>query len=148
MNRFHSLAIGTIFIFTLAAPAQQAATAPGASDKNEHGQAGTQDGVPAVDEQLKVLTVKLDLTADQQAKVKPILQELHDATLKVVQDQSLSNEERLEKVRPQRFKAHDQIREILNDDQKKKLDEYLQGPHPEMHGKLKGTTTSPQTPQN
>ena len=148
MNRIHSLAIGTILIFALTAPAQQASTAPGAAEKNEHTPPDTQDGMPTVEEQLKVLTIKLDLTADQQAMIKPILQELHDATLKVVQDQSLSNEERLEKVRPQRFKAHDQIREILNDDQKKKLDEYLQGPHPEMHGKLKGTTTSPQTPQN
>ena len=148
MNRFHSLAIGTIFIFTLAAPAQPTATAPVSAGEGRQGQPAMQDEVPTADDQLKILTVKLDLTADQQAKVKPILQELHDATLKVVQDQSLSNEERLEKVRPQRFKAHDQIREILNDDQKKKLDEYLQGPHPEMHGKLKGTTTSPQTPQN
>jgi Spy/CpxP family protein refolding chaperone len=148
MNRFHSLAIGTILIFALTAPAQQAATAPGAADKNEHSQVGTQDGVPAVDEQLKVLTIKLDLTADQQARIKPILQELHDATLKLVQEQSLSREARSARVRPQRYKAHDQIREILNDDQKKELDQYLQGPHPEMHGNLTGATSSPQPPQN
>jgi hypothetical protein len=148
MNRFHSLAIGSILIFALTAPAQQAATAHGATDKNEHGQLGTQDGVPTVDEQLKVLTNKLDLTADQQARIKPILQELHDATLKVVQDQSLSREERLARVRPLRYQAHDQIREILNDDQKKKLDQYLQGPHPEIHGNLTGATSSPQPPQN
>ncbi len=148
MNRFHSLAIGTILIFALTAPAQQAATAPGAADKNEHAQPDTQDGVPTVEEQLKVLTIKLDLTADQQARIRPILQELHDATLKIVQDQSLSHEERLARVRPQRYKAHDQIREILNDDQNKKLDQYMQGPHPEMHGNLTGATSSPQPPQN
>ena len=148
MNRFHSLAIGTILIFALTAPAQQAATAPGAADKNEHAKPDTQDGVPTVEEQLKVLTIKLDLTADQQARIRPILQELHDATLKAVQDQSLSHEERLARVRPQRYKAHDQIREILNDDQNKKLDQYMQGPHPEMHGNLTGATSSPQPPQN
>jgi hypothetical protein len=32
------------------------------------------------------------------------------------------------------------IREILTNDQKKKLDLYLQGPHSEMHGNLHGTT--------
>ena len=148
MNRFHSFAIGAILIFALNAPAQQTATAPGAADKNDHSQPGTQDDVPTVEEQLKVLTIKLDLTADQQAKIKPILQELHDATLKVVQDQSLSHEERLARVRPRRYKAHDQIREILNDDQNKKLDQYMQGPHAEMHGNLSGATSSPQPPQN
>ena len=148
MNRFHPLAIETILIFALTAPAQQAATAPGVADKTEHGQLGTQDGMPTAEEQLKVLTIKLDLTADQQARIKPILQELHDATLAVMQDQSLSREERLARVRPQRYKAHDQIRELLNDDQKKKLDQYLQGAHPEMHGNLTGPTSSPQPPQN
>jgi hypothetical protein len=147
MNRFRSLAIGTMLSCALATPAQQAANAAGATDKNEQGQMGTQGSVPTVDEQLKVLTIKLDLSADQQARIKPILQELHDATLKVVQDQSLSREERLARVRPQRYKANEQIREILNDDQKKKLDQYLQGPHPEMHGNLTGATSS-QPPQN
>jgi hypothetical protein len=135
-------------IFALTAPAQQAATAYGSADKNEHTTPDTQDGVPTVEEQLKVLTIKLDLTADQQAMIKPILQELHDATLKVVQDQSLSHEERLARVRPQRYKAHEQIREILNDEQNKKLDQYMQGPHPEMHGNLTGATSSPQPPHN
>ena len=148
MNRIHSLAIGTILIFALTAPAQQAANAPGAADKNEHTQLDTQGGVPTAEEQLKVLTIKLDLTADQQAMIKPILQELHDATLKVVQDPSLSQEERLARVRPQRYKAHGQIQEILNDDQNRKLDQYMQGPHPEMHGNLTGATSSPQPPHN
>jgi Spy/CpxP family protein refolding chaperone len=147
MNRFHSLAIGAMLIFALTAPAQQAASAPGATDKDEHVEIGKQD-VPNVDEQLKFLIVKLDLTADQQTKIKPILPELHDVQLKAAQDQSLSHEERLAMVRPQRLKAHDQIREILNDDQKKKFDENLQGPHPEMHGKLTGATSSAQPPKH
>jgi Spy/CpxP family protein refolding chaperone len=90
-----------------------------------------------------VLTKKLDLTGDQQTRITPILQELHDATQKLVQDKSLSREERLAKVRPQRYKADKQIREILSDDQKKKLDQYLQGPHSEMHGNLSGATSLP-----
>lgn len=148
MNRFHSIAFGTILIFTLHVPAQQTATAPGSADKGGQGQPAMQDEVPSTDDQLKILTVKLDLSDDQQAKVKPILQELHDATVKTSQDQSLSREDRLARVRPIRYKAHDQIREILSDEQKKRLEQYMQGPHADMHGNLSGATSSPQPPQN
>jgi Spy/CpxP family protein refolding chaperone len=143
MNRFRLLAIGTMLMFALTAPAQQTPTGPGSTDKDANGQHGAQGGLPTVEQHLKVLTEKLDLTGEQQARIKPILQELHDATLKIVEDKSLSHEERLAKVRPQRYKADKQIREILSDDQKKKLDQYLQGSHPEMHGNLSGTTPPP-----
>jgi hypothetical protein len=55
-------------------------------------------------------------------------------------DQTLSDEQRLDKVRPLRMKADKQLREFLSDDQQKKLDQYLAGPHSEMHGNLHGTT--------
>jgi hypothetical protein len=100
--------------------------------------------VPAVADQLKVLAEKLALSDDQQAKVVPILETLHDATLKIVLDESLSNDERLDKVRPLRMKADKEIREILDDGQKKKLDQFEQGPHPEMHGNLSGSAPPPQ----
>lgn len=143
MNRIRLLAIGAILIFALTVAAQQTAAGPGGTDQDEPGQRAAQGGVPTVGQQLKVLTGKLDLTADQQARITPILQELHDATQKLVQDKSLSREERLAKVRPQRYKADKQIREILSDSQKKKLDQYLQGPHSEMHGNLSGAASSP-----
>ena len=68
--------------------------------------------------------------------------------MKISQDKNLSREERLAKVRPIRYKAHDQIRAILNDEQKKKLEQYMQGPHAEMHGNPSGAKSSPQPPQN
>ena len=111
MNRFQSLALGTILIFALNVPAQQTTTAPGSANKGRQGQPATQDDVPSADDQLKILTIKLDLTDDQQAKIKPILQDLHDATVKISQDRSLSREDRLAEVRPLRYKAHDQIRQ-------------------------------------
>jgi hypothetical protein len=140
---FRVLTIGTMLIVALTAPAQQTATRPGGTDKDEHGQSASQDDVPKVGQMLKVLTEKLDLTGDQQARIIPILQKLHDTQQKLVQDKSLSREERLARVRPQRHEADKQIREILTDDQKKKLDQYLQGPHPEMHGNLSGATPPP-----
>jgi Spy/CpxP family protein refolding chaperone len=124
-----------MLMFALTAVAQQTTTSSGA-----HGAHGS---VPTVAGHLKVLTEKLDLTGDQQAKIKPILQELHDATQKLVQDESMSREERLGKVRTCREKADKKIREILNDDQKKKLDQLEQEPHPELHGTLNGATPPP-----
>ncbi len=100
-------------------------------------------GLPPVKEQLKMLSDKLSLSSGQQAKVEPILRELHDATEKLMQDASLSQEERLDRVRPLRLNADKKLGEILNDDQKKKLDAYEQGPHPEMHGDLHGQAQPP-----
>jgi Spy/CpxP family protein refolding chaperone len=145
MNRL--LAIGTMLLVALTSPAQEASTPLGRADKEAHSQRDAQDGVPTVETQLKVLTEKLNLTGDQQARIEPILEELRDATQKLVQDKTLSREERLAKVRPQRYKADKQIRGILSDDQKKKLDQYLQGPHSEMHGNLSGATPPPRPPK-
>jgi Spy/CpxP family protein refolding chaperone len=142
MNRYRSsFTLGTTLFFALAAHAQQPTTTGADADKSVSSSQGV--GLPSVETQLQVLTEKISLTAEQEDKIRPILKELHDATEKLALDRSLSPEERLAKVRPQRYKADEKIRTILNDDQKKKLDQYEQGPHPEMHGNLNGTT-SPQ----
>lgn len=96
MRRISLIAIMSISILANAVLAQQSAARP---EIKEH------DSLPTVEEQLKVLKEKLGLTAKQQAEVKPILQQLHDATENVMRDQSLSREERLAKVRPQRKKG-------------------------------------------
>ena len=146
MNLYRSFAIVAVLIVTLAATAQQPSTTPSATG-NQHNQGNTQSSLPSVEQQLKSMTAKLDLTSDQQAKITPILQQLHDATLKLMQNSSLSNDQRLSKIRPERYKTRDEIRAVLNEDQKQKLDEYLQGPHSEMHGSITGTTPPPQ-PEN
>ncbi len=121
------LAMGTLLMFALTTVAQQT---PTSSDAH-----GDRDGgVPTVEKHLKVLSEKLDLTGDQQAKIKPILREMHDGTQKLVQDESMSREERRDKVRACREKADKKIREVLNDDQKKKLDQLEQEPHSALHG--------------
>jgi Spy/CpxP family protein refolding chaperone len=123
-----------MLMFALTTVAQQTTTSSDA-----HGGRGV--GVPTVEKHLKVLAEKLDLTVDQQAKIKPILRELHDATQKLMRDESISREERMGNVRVCREKADKKIREILNDDQKKKLDQLEQEPHPELHGN--GATPPP-----
>ena len=44
---------------------------------------------------MKALTEKLDLSSEQPSKIKPIMQELHDYTVKAMQNDSLSEQERL-----------------------------------------------------
>jgi Spy/CpxP family protein refolding chaperone len=142
MNRYHLFALGIMLMFALTSVAQQSTTNTG--DPAEGVSASEDAGLPSVETQLKVLTDKLNLTERQQGKIKPILKQLHDATEKLAQDKSLSHEERLAKVRPQRYKTDERIRAVLADDQKRKLDEYEHGPHPEMHGNLTGATQQPQ----
>jgi len=141
MNRLRLLAIGTVVISALTVVAQQTA-----SSSKGHGGSGE---VSAVEGHMKLLTEKLDLTSDQQTKVKPILQEMHDDTQKFLQDESMSRDERMDNVRACRYKADKEIRKILSDEQKKKLDQLDQEPHPELHGNVNGSTPlPPPAPQN
>jgi hypothetical protein len=137
MNRLRSNVIGTLLIFALAVLSQQSVANP-ATVRADDG------GIPTVEEQLRVLTETLDLTAAQRSKVGLVLQRLHDATERLIQDEHLSREQRLAKVRPERQQADRNIRALLTGDQKKKLDQYLSGPHGEMHGSLSGATPPPQ----
>jgi Spy/CpxP family protein refolding chaperone len=123
-NQIRSLAMGSLLLFALTAVAQQPAVAP--------------NGVPTVEAQMKLFSDHLELTADQQARVKPILEELHDGTVRLVEDQNLSRDQRLEQVQPLRLNADRKIREVLTGDQKRKLDQLEQEPHAELHGDLHG----------
>ena len=94
MNRIRLLAIGSLLLIAPGMLAQQTA-------RTGEPAKGAAQGVvlPDVGDQLKVLTQKLDLSVDQQPKVKTILQELHDASLNLIQGESTSHEELLSKVR-------------------------------------------------
>ena len=95
-------------------------------------------GGPTVQSHLKLLTEKLALTDAQQAKAKPILQEMDDSVRKIMQDDSLSHQEQLDKVRPCRERAGQKLRKILNDAQKLKLDQLEHQHHSELHSDLNG----------
>ena len=95
--------------------------------------------VAPVDQHLKMLAEKLDLSDDQQEKARPILQEMHDDSEKVMDNKSLSHDEAMARMHPIFMKADKALREFLTDAQKTKLDEMEQQMHPQMHG-----TSSPQ----
>jgi hypothetical protein len=63
------------------------------------------------------------LTDDQQAKIKPILEDARAQMQKVMQDDSMSREDKMAKGRTLREATNSKIRDVLNDDQKKKFDD-------------------------
>jgi len=134
MNRFRLIAVGMMLMLAMTTTAQQA---PPSADKpadNPHSDRGVNNGVPTVEDHLKMLSEKLALTADQQTKARPILQEMHDATQKVMQNKKLSDQERSSKQRICHLRADTKLREILNDDQKRKLDQLEEDAHMDLHG--------------
>ena len=133
MNRLRLLAVGTVLMFALSATAQQTANSPDTHTP----------GVANVDAHLKMLSEKLDLTADQQDKARPILQEMHDGSQKLADDASLTPEQRHAGMMPLFMKADKEIREFLTDDQKKKLDDLEAQMHSGSHGNPNGSA-SPQ----
>jgi Spy/CpxP family protein refolding chaperone len=119
------LAGGTL---ALAGSAQQTAPAQG----EEHGQRAGH-AMPSVDDQMAAMTEQLNLTADQQAKIKPLLQDQHDQMQGLMRDQSMSQDDRRAKARSVHQSTVAKIRDILNDDQKKKYDAWQQ----EMREKMR-----------
>jgi Spy/CpxP family protein refolding chaperone len=105
----------------VAAFAQQSAPPPqgGPGDGSGH-----RRGMPSVDDQLKNMTQTLNLTDDQQAKIKPILEDAHSQMQKIMQDDStLSREDRMSKMRSLHETASSKVRDVLTDEQKKKFDD-------------------------
>ncbi len=81
---------------------------------------------PTVDDQVSALTQELNLTGDQPAKVKTMLEDQRSEAMTIVNDTSLSREDKLLKLQTLRESTIAKVRGILNDDQKKKLDQMLQ----------------------
>ncbi len=132
MNRVRLLAAGTVLMFALSAGAQQTTVSPDAHTV----------AVAPVEQHLKVLSEKLALTADQQDKARPILQEMHDGSQKLNDDQNLSTDQRHAAMSELFMKSDKQMREFLTDDQKKKLDEMEAQMHGGPHDHPSGTPSA------
>ena len=75
--------------------------------------------MPTVDDQLKHLTKKLNLSDDQQVKLKPILEDQRKQMEAIRDDSSLSRQDRFSKMQDLRQSSDTQIKSVLNDDQQK-----------------------------
>lgn len=129
MNRIRNLAIAVAMLCTLPIFAQQGAVA---------------HATPSVDDHLRMLSQKLDLTAEQQEKARPILEEMQAGMQKIADDKSLTHDAAMAQMHPVFMKADKKMRVFLTDDQKKKLDDLEEESHPGMHPNPNGSTA----PQN
>src|SRR5262249_11795510 len=125
MKQIKMIVLAAVCLLAVTAFAQQSnppAQPPAGGDQPQ----GQRRGPMSVDDQLKGLTDRLSLTADQQAKIKPILEDRSQQIQALMKDQSLSQEDRRSKSRAIQEATTAKIRDVLNDDQKKKYDEMQQ----------------------
>jgi len=101
-----------------AQPGQQ----PGAATQSQSSSMGR----PSIDDQVQSLAQQLNLSADQQAKVKTALEDQHTQAMTIVQDNSMSRDDKIQKIHNLRQGTIDKVRTALNDDQKKKFDTLVQ----------------------
>jgi len=76
----------------------------------------------SVDDQIKHLSKKLNLTDDQQAKLKPILEDQRKQMEQIHGDSSLSREDRFSKMQALRQSSDTQIKSVLTEEQQKSFD--------------------------
>ncbi len=79
-----------------------------------------------IDEQVKVLSDQLNLTPDQQSKVKTILMDQHQQAMTLIQDNSMPRETKVEKIHSLRSSTIEKVRQLLTADQKPKFDQMVQ----------------------
>jgi Spy/CpxP family protein refolding chaperone len=125
MKQIKMIVLAAVCLLAVAAFAQQSnppAQPPAGGDQQQ----GQRRGPMSVDDQLKNLTDRLSLTADQQGKIKPVLEDRNTQMQALMKDQSLSQEDRRSKGRAIQESTTAKIRDVLTDDQKKKYDEMQQ----------------------
>ena len=93
-----------------------------------------------IDSELATLTTQLNLTADEQAKIRPILEDEHGKIRAVRKDSTLSKDDQKSKDKGIRDQANQQIRALLTPDQQQTFDGLKKG-----HGK-KGSAAPASAP--
>jgi Spy/CpxP family protein refolding chaperone len=120
------------------APPSGQQSEPGMGHHMGHGQM-----MPSVDDQIKHLSKKLSLSDDQQAKLKPILEDQRKQMEAIHNDASLSREDRFSKMQELRQNSDTQIKSVLNEDQQKNFDKMREEQHGRMGKWRKGGDNAP-----
>lgn len=118
MKRFVTGIAFVCFAIALSASAMQDPQGPGGGSRG-----GEHRRPPSVDDQLTRLDKELSLTDAQKPQVKSALEDQHKQMDALMQDSSLSREDRMAKMKEIHESSSGKIREALNDDQKKKFDQ-------------------------
>jgi len=127
-NQFCRIALSGLLatgltLFTAAAFAQQDSSTPPAQQGGNGGggRMGRQQMDP--DQQVARMTKRYNLSADQQAQIKPILVNQQQQMQALHGDSSLSQDDRMAKMKGIREESSTKIQAILNDTQKKQFAE-------------------------
>lgn len=104
-----------------------AQTSPQASTADKH--AGMHQKGESAEQHLQMLSEKLNLTDEQKAKLKPILQDQMQQMKAVREDSSLSEDQKRAKMKSIHESLHDQINAVLTPEQQAK---FKQMQHDEM----------------
>ncbi len=106
-------------------------------------------GTPGIDDQVSALTSALNLSADQQAKVRTILEDQHQQAVGVVNDSSLSRDAKVQKIHMLRQSTIDKVRGTLtSDDQKSKFDTMVQAQNERLREREQQQPQQPQQQNN
>lgn len=127
-NLVRFLAVGVAFAaLSLALLAQNAPAGTSAEGQ------GMNHDMPSVEERVQHLTKALNLTTDQQAKVKSILEDQKNQMASLKQETSLSKQDRHAKFQAIHQETRQKIQAVLTDDQQAKF-EQMQARHKEHMG--------------
>lgn len=129
-------ALSTIFGLTLcAAPQEQAPATP--APQEQAAPAPQSNGAQQFDpnRQVRMLTKKLNLTADQQQQLLPILTDRNQQVQAVLNDSSLSGKDRHGKMQAIREESQNKIKALLTQDQRQTYDGMLQQAREHHRGK-------------
>ena|SRR5579859_76124 len=132
MKAIRLLTLLAACLFAMAALAQQNPPAQPSGDQKPGGHGHM--GMGNVDDHVKELSAKLNLTADQQTKVKAILEEHHQQMQAMMKDDSMSKEDKHAKMMSMHDSVHAKVREILTDEQKPKFDAMVKDMESNMNG--------------
>ena len=144
-NKVLAMALGGLMaIGAQAALYAQDQTAPPANDQ-QAGQDGGHGrrGMMNPDRQLEHMTKVLNLTADQQSQIKPILLDRQQKMQAVFQDQTVAQQDRRAKMQAIRQDTNSRIEAVLNDQQKQQF-ESMHERGPRGGGEAPQTAPQPQ----
>jgi periplasmic protein CpxP/Spy len=103
-----------------AAFAQQDSPAPAPDASAQQGGYGHRQP-PTPDEQVARMTKRYNLSADQQAQIKPIVADQQQKMMALHQDSSLSRDDKMAKMKSIHEDSNTKIQAILNDTQKQQF---------------------------
>lgn len=124
MKSFRVCTILCGLVFTLAVLAARPHSALGSSqEKQGKAEVAGSSRVSSIDDQVKNLTEKLNLTDEQQSRVRSILEDQGRDVQDHMKSPYLSREDNLSALGRIQVKANGKIRDLLTDEQKTKFDQ-------------------------